>query len=66
MPYIHVRITDDNIDRETKRAIVAGCTQLMVDLLNKDPAKTFVVIEEVAHENWGIGYELVAPPQSNE
>jgi 4-oxalocrotonate tautomerase len=59
MPYINVRITDDNVTKEQKLAIVQGCTQLMVDILNKDPQKTFVVIDEVPKENWGIGHQLV-------
>jgi 4-oxalocrotonate tautomerase len=31
----------------------------MVDVLNKNPATTFVVIDEVNTDNWGIGGELV-------
>lgn len=61
MPYINVRITDENVTREQKQAIVRGCTKLMTDILAKDPQKTFVVIDEVKHENWGIGFELVVP-----
>jgi len=31
----------------------------MVDVLNKNPATTFVVIEEVSTDNWGIGFDQV-------
>lgn len=58
-PHINIRITDDNVTHEQKLAIVQACTQLMVDILNKDPQKTFVVIDEVPKENWGIGYQLL-------
>lgn len=60
MPYINVKITDEDVSNEQKKAIIKGCTQLMVDVLNKNPATTFVVIEEINTDNWGIGFEQVA------
>jgi 4-oxalocrotonate tautomerase len=59
MPYINVQITDENVTNEQKKAIIKGCTQLMVDVLDKNPATTFVVIDEVSTDNWGIGGEVV-------
>jgi 4-oxalocrotonate tautomerase len=32
---------------------------MMVRVLNKDPAATFVVIEEADTDNWGIGGQSV-------
>jgi 4-oxalocrotonate tautomerase len=55
MPYIHVRITDEGVSDAQKAAIVAGATDLMVDVLGKDPETTHVVIEEVPLANWGVG-----------
>lgn len=59
MPYINVKITDENVSNEQKQAIINGCTQLMVDVLNKNPATTIVVIDEVNTDNWGIGFDQV-------
>ena len=59
MPYINVRITDEGVTNEQKKAIVEGCTQLMVEVLNKIPATTFVIIDEVNTDNWGIGFDQV-------
>ena len=59
MPYINVKITDESVTTEQKKAIVKGCTQLMVDVLNKNPATTFVVIDEISTDNWGVGGEIV-------
>ena len=59
MPYINVKITDEDVTNEQKQAIIKGCTQLMVDVLNKNPATTFVVIDEVNTDNWGIGFDQV-------
>jgi 4-oxalocrotonate tautomerase len=59
MPYINVKITDEGVSNVQKQAIIKGCTQLMVDVLDKNPATTFVVIDEVNTDNWGIGFEQV-------
>lgn len=59
MPYINVKITDEGVTNEQKQNIIAGCTRLMVDVLNKNPATTFVVIDEVSTDNWGIGFDQV-------
>jgi len=60
MPYINVKITDEGVTREQKQAIIRGCTQVMVDVLNKDPQVTFVVIDEVKLDDWGIGFDQVS------
>ncbi|MGR6870835.1 2-hydroxymuconate tautomerase family protein [Pseudomonas sp. HK3] len=59
MPYVNIKITDEGVTRDQKAQLVTGVTQLLVDVLNKNPATTFVVIDEVKLDNWGIGYELV-------
>lgn len=59
MPYINVKITDEAVTNEQKQSIIKGCTQLMVDILNKTPATTFVLIDEINTDNWGIGYDQV-------
>ncbi|MFB9990844.1 4-oxalocrotonate tautomerase family protein [Deinococcus oregonensis] len=60
MPYIHIRITDEGVTTEQKAELVARSTQMLVDVLGKNPNTTVVVIEEVPLENWGIGGELVS------
>ena len=59
MPYIKVQITRENVTSEQKLAIIKGATDLMVNILNKDPEATFVVIEEVDTDNWGVAGEQV-------
>lgn len=53
MPYINIRITDENVTREQKKLLIEGVTQLMVNVLNKNPKTTHVVIDEIPIENWG-------------
>lgn len=60
MPYINVKITNEGVTNAQKKAIIKGCTQLMIDVLDKNPATTFVVIDEVNTDNWGIGFDQVS------
>ncbi|CAN7659368.1 4-oxalocrotonate tautomerase family protein [Pararhizobium sp. LjRoot235] len=43
------------IAQEQKAELISGVTDLLVRILNKSPATTFVVIDEVAVEDWGVG-----------
>ncbi len=54
MPYVHVQITREGVTLEQKATLIKGVTHLLVQVLNKKPAQTFVVIEEVDTDNWGI------------
>lgn len=56
MPYVNIKITrEGNVTPEQKAALIDGVTDLLQRILNKTPASTFVVIDEVAMDNWGIG-----------
>ena len=60
MPYVNIRVTKTGVTREQKAAVIKGVTEVLVKVLGKDPASTFVVIDEVDTENWGIGGESIA------
>ena len=55
MPYVNVKITREGVTRDQKRRIISAMTQVLADVLGKDPRTTFVVIDEVDLEDWGIG-----------
>ncbi len=54
MPYVHIQVTEEGVSEHQKAELIKGTTDLLVDVLDKEPATTFVVIEEVPLENWGI------------
>ncbi|MEM6867494.1 MAG: 4-oxalocrotonate tautomerase family protein [Cyanobacteria bacterium P01_C01_bin.121] len=54
MPYVNIRITREGTTNQQKKKLIKGVTDLLVNVLEKDPATTFVVINEVAVEDWGI------------
>lgn len=54
MPYVLIQITDENVTTTQKLELIKGATSLLVQVLDKDPATTFVVIDEVQTDNWGV------------
>lgn len=55
MPFVNIKITNEGATAEQKAILIDGVTRLLQETLNKNPATTVVVIEEVATDNWGIG-----------
>ena len=59
MPYVNIKITREGATPEQKARLIEGATQLLVDVLGKNPATTVVVIDEVDTDNWGVGGESI-------
>jgi 4-oxalocrotonate tautomerase len=55
MPIVTIQITREGATPEQKAALIKGATDLLSDVLNKPPAGTFVVTQEVELEDWGMG-----------
>lgn len=55
MPYVNIKITREGTTLEQKKALIHGATELLRTTLGKDPNTTFVVIDEVEMEDWGVG-----------
>jgi 4-oxalocrotonate tautomerase len=60
MPFVNIKITKDGATAEQKEVLIKGVTDLLVEVLDKDPATTVVVIDEVDTDNWGIGGESIS------
>lgn len=59
MPYVNIKITKEGVTPEQKAALIKGATQLLVDVLHKNPNTTVVVIDEVDTDNWGVAGESI-------
>ncbi len=59
MPYVNIRITREGATAEQKAELIRGATELLVRVLNKNPATTFVIIDEVDTDSWGVAGETV-------
>lgn len=60
MPYVNIKITKEGATKAQKEQLIEGVTQLLVEVLGKNPATTVVVIDEVDTDNWGIGGKQVS------
>jgi 4-oxalocrotonate tautomerase len=54
MPYVNIQITREGATAEQKAELIRGATELLERVLNKNPATTFVIINEVDTDNWGV------------
>ena len=61
MPYVNIRITREQepVTSGQKAALIKGVTDLLVDVINRGPATTVVVIDEVDTDNYGVGGETI-------
>ncbi len=61
MTYVNVKITREGgpdgagPSAAQKMAVIDGVTRVLADVLDKNPATTVVVIDEVPLDSWGIG-----------
>ena len=59
MPFVNIRITRDGVTADQKAELIKRSTQMLVEVLGKNPATTVVIIDEVETDNWGIAGETV-------
>ena len=62
MPYVNIKVTREgtapgrtSTTPEQKAELIKGVSELLLKVLNKPLAATFVVIDEVELESWGVG-----------
>ena len=62
MPYVNIKVTREGTSPgasattpEQKAALIQGVSDLLFEVMGKPPHMTFVVIDEVELENWGVG-----------
>ncbi len=61
MPFVNIKVTGgkEAPTAEQKAELIKGATELLVRVLNKNPATTVVIIEEIDTDNWGIGGQSI-------
>ncbi|MBV8625186.1 MAG: 4-oxalocrotonate tautomerase family protein [Herbaspirillum sp.] len=62
MPYVNIKVTREGTSpgasattEQQKRALIKGVSDLLYEVMGKPQGSTFVVIEEVEMDNWGVG-----------
>jgi len=59
MPFVNIKVTREGVTSDQKARLIKGATDLLKEVLGKDPKTTSVVIDEVDTDNWGVGGEQV-------
>jgi 4-oxalocrotonate tautomerase len=54
MPYLNVQILK-GASTEQKEQVISGVTKVIQEVLGSKPESTFVVVQEVDREDWGVG-----------
>lgn len=60
MPFVKIEVTREGVTKAQKQALIKGVTDLITEILNKDPQLTHVVIQEHDLEDWGYAGEQVS------
>ncbi|OCB75725.1 4-oxalocrotonate tautomerase [Flavobacterium piscis] len=60
MPYVKIELTREGVTREQKQELISGITNLITDVLNKDPHLTHIVIQEIELDDWGYAGDQVS------
>lgn len=55
MPYVNIKVTQEGVSSSQKAQLIKETTEVLQRVLGKDPRTTFVVIEQVELESWGVG-----------
>ncbi|SES04991.1 tautomerase family protein [Pedobacter rhizosphaerae] len=60
MPVVKIEVTREGVTKEQKQALIKGVTDLISDVLNKNPQLTHVLIKEYDLDDWGFAGEQVS------
>ncbi|WP_342331964.1 4-oxalocrotonate tautomerase family protein [Pedobacter sp. FW305-3-2-15-E-R2A2] len=60
MPFVKIEVTREGVTKAQKQALIKGVTDLITEVLNKDPQLTHVVIQEHDLDDWGFAGEQVS------
>ncbi|EAI6632249.1 4-oxalocrotonate tautomerase family protein [Campylobacter jejuni] len=62
MPFVNIRITKENGEptTEQKQELIAGVTDLLAKVLNKNKSSTVVIIDEIDTDNY-VGGKIKFP-----
>lgn len=60
MPFVNIVLTREGVTRGQKQQLIKGVTDLITEVLNKDPHLTHIAIQEIDTDNWGYAGEQIS------
>ena len=55
MPIVTIKVTGQPVTDTQRASLIKGATDLLEQVLQKPPEITWVLIDEVPVDNWGVG-----------
>ena len=59
MPLVRITVVEGDLSANQKRQIVEGVTEVLVAVHDEAVRKTWVIVDEVAAGDWGVGGHLL-------
>lgn len=64
MPFINVKIIEDQLNEKEKLILIEKLTDLIVNVMKRDKDFTTVVIDEIKPSSWAIGGKIISKDQN--
>ncbi len=64
MPFVNVKIIENQFDDSKKRILIEKLTDLIVTVMGRDKEFTTIVIDEIKPSSWAIGGKMISNEDS--
>jgi 4-oxalocrotonate tautomerase len=64
MPFVNVKILENQFDESKKQKLISDLTELIVGVMNREKTLTTIVIDEIKGSSWAIGGKAITPETS--
>lgn len=64
MPFINIKILEDQLNEKEKLVLIEKLTDLIVNVMKRDRDFTTVVIDEIKPSSWAIGGKIISKDQN--
>ncbi len=64
MPFVNVKILENQFDASKKQKLISDLTDLIVDVMNREKNLTTIMLDEIRGTSWAIGGKAISPDTS--
>lgn len=64
MPFINVKIIENQFNESKKQELIEKLTDLVVEVMNREKDLTVIVIDEIKLSSWAVGGKCIKPKES--
>ncbi len=64
MPFVNVKIIENQFDESKKLLLIEGLTDLIVNVMGRERDFTNIVIDEIKSSSWAVGGKIISKDDS--